>query len=81
MDRRMGAALDRYITGNWGEDSVSDVPPSCEECPEEKFEKCPGQDKCIEVLLDSHPACCIKHRVEIQGWCGDCEAEVFSEQI
>ena len=40
------AALDRHITGNWGEDSVPDLPPICVECdvdpcnePCEKFEK------------------------------------------
>lgn len=35
MNRRMRAALDRYITGNWGEDSVPDVLPCCEECEEQ----------------------------------------------
>ncbi len=25
MDRRMSAALDKYITGNWGEDQVRDI--------------------------------------------------------
>ena len=25
-------ALDRSITGNWGEDSVPDLPPICEDC-------------------------------------------------
>ena len=27
MDRRMGQALDRYITGNYGEDNVKDESP------------------------------------------------------
>jgi len=25
-------ALDRHITGSWGEDSVPDLPPICEDC-------------------------------------------------
>lgn len=38
----MGAALDRHITGNWGEDSVqSDF--DCEKCP--YLERCEVYDK------------------------------------
>lgn len=81
MDRRMSAALDRYITGNWGEDSISDMPPSCENCPEEKYNECEGQfmNTCIEVQLDGHPACCIEHRVEMEwGMCWECQADYYA---
>ena len=53
-------------------------PPSCEDCPEERFEKCPGQDKCVEVVLDGHLACCVEHKVEVSGMCGECEADVWA---
>lgn len=76
----MSAALDRHITGNWGEDQFGDLPPSCEDCPEERYEKCPGQDKCIEVILDSKPSCCLKHKVEITGgYCTDCEYDAWKD--
>ncbi len=79
MDRRMSAALDRHITGNWGEDSVGDVPPSCEDCPEERYEKCSGQDKCAEVILDGHPCCCLEHKIEMScGECGECQADMWA---
>ena len=32
------SALDRHITGNWGEDSVPDLPPICDDC---EVEDCP----------------------------------------
>lgn len=32
--------LDRYITGNWGEDSVPDLPNECYVCPKELYRKC-----------------------------------------
>ncbi len=55
-------------------------PPSCEDCPEEQYEKCPGQDKCVEVYLDEHPCCCLKHKIEMSdGMCGSCEADVYRE--
>ena len=69
----MSAALDRYITGNWGEDSVRELCPTCENCPEEKYINCEGQNKCIEVQFDSHPASCIEHKVEMEwGMCWEC---------
>ena len=55
-------------------------PPSCEDCPEEQYEHCPGQDKCIEVIFDGHPACCVKHHTEMfDGECGSCVADDFRE--
>lgn len=54
-------------------------PPCCEECPEELFEKCPGQDKCKEVYLAGNPACCIDHKVEMTcGECGECQADFWA---
>lgn len=41
MNDPMGAALDCHITGNWGEDSVSDM--DCEKCP--YLERCDIYDK------------------------------------
>lgn len=32
--------LDRYITGNWGEDSVPDIPVECNSCKEETYNSC-----------------------------------------
>ncbi len=32
--------LDKYITGNWGEDSVPDIPIECDSCPKELYRKC-----------------------------------------
>lgn len=53
-------------------------PPSCEDCPDERYEKCPGQDNCIEVIFDGHPACCIKHKYEmVDGECGSCVSDDF----
>lgn len=77
----MSAALDRYITGNWGEDQFSDMPPSCENCPEEKYNKCEGQfmDTCIEVQLDMTPTCCLEYKIEMtDGSCGECEADMWA---
>ncbi|MDP2194249.1 MAG: hypothetical protein Q8K36_06965 [Alphaproteobacteria bacterium] len=54
-------------------------PPCCEECPEEKFKVCPGQDNCQEVYLISHPACCLNHKVEmIDSECGECQADFWA---
>ncbi len=55
-----------------GEESEA---PCCENCPEEVYEKCPGQDKCMEFYLTvGVHACCVEHRVELfdDGSCGDC---------
>lgn len=61
-----------------GEESI---PPSCEVCPEDKYENsCPGIDNCIDVLLDSHPSCCIEHKYDmIDGECGECMSEMWME--
>jgi len=55
------------------------LPPCCEECPEEKFENCPGEDKCQDFILALHPACCVDHKVEItDGECGECQADFWA---
>lgn len=54
-------------------------PPSCDDCPEERFDECPGIGKCQEVYLDSNPACCIEHRIEmVDGLCHECEADMWA---
>lgn len=45
-----GAALDRYLTGNWGEDSVREMPVWCEEC--DSNEDCEiDPDTCREMTM------------------------------
>ena len=54
-------------------------PPCCEECQDEEYGQCPGQDKCQKVYLESHPACCLNHKVEMTGGeCGECQADFWA---
>lgn len=45
IDKR---ALDRHITGNWGEDSVPELPPPCEDC--EYLDSCPDPGVACEKI-------------------------------
>ncbi len=79
MDKQMSAALDRHITGNYGEDAYEEQPPCCEDCLDEEYGQCPGQDKCKVVYLESHPACCLEHKIEMtDGECGECQADFWA---
>ena len=54
-------------------------PPCCEECLDEEYEQCPGIDKCQKVYLESHPACCFVHKIEMtDGECGECQADFWA---
>lgn len=54
-------------------------PPCCEECPEDVFENCPGQDKCQEVYFAGNPACCFDHKIEMTcGECGECQVDFWA---
>ena len=54
-------------------------PSCCEECPEEEYEQCPGQDKCRKVYFESYPACCLNHKVKMtDGECGECQADFWA---
>lgn len=55
------------------------LPPSCEDCSEERFEKCPRTDKCQDVMFDVHLACCLIHHTEFCGGegCMSCMADDF----
>jgi len=49
------AALDRHITGNWGEDSVPDLPPICEDCEVDPCnEPCEKHKKFMAELIEGH---------------------------
>jgi len=54
-------------------------PPSCEECQDDEYEQCQGQDKCQKVYLDGSPACCLEHKIEMTcGECGECQADFWA---
>lgn len=54
-------------------------PLCCEECPEDEYEQCPGIDKCQKVYLESCPACCLIHKIEMtDGECGECLADMWA---
>ena len=49
------SALDRHITGNWGEDSVPDLPPICDDCDVDPCnEPCEKFGKLMAELEEGH---------------------------